>query len=194
MVTHGQLWTPAAIVSQPLPSPQTLFPKTYNIPNPTDWPIPRTLTAATRGGGGGRAKGLPPQGASTPTLACRISVSRLSVWRLLLLLLLLYSASSFYWHGPSDRPVGSFLHYQSVGTATGPTALCGVRTTPRSEVWRLLLLVVYSASTSHCHGPFPGSARRKSLEEPVVAYMWLPGRVFPWWWAGWARRGRPHGS
>ena len=41
---------------------------------------------------------------------------------LLELLLLLYSASTFCWHGPSDRPVGGFLRYQSVGTATGPTA------------------------------------------------------------------------
>ena len=27
-----------------------------------------------------------------------------------------------------------FLRYQSVGTATGPTALCGIRTTPRIEI------------------------------------------------------------
>ena len=40
----------------------------------------------------------------------------------------------FCWHGPLDRPVGGFLRYQSVGTATGPTALCGIRTTPRIEI------------------------------------------------------------
>ena len=30
-----------------------------------------------------------------------------------------------------------FLRYQSVGTATGPTALCGIRTTPRIEILSL---------------------------------------------------------
>ena len=27
-----------------------------------------------------------------------------------------------------------FLRYQSVGTATGPTALCGIQTTPRIDI------------------------------------------------------------
>ena len=49
-------------------------------------------------------------------------------------LLLLYLASTFCWHGPLDCPVGGFLRYQSVGTATGPTALCGIRTTPRNGI------------------------------------------------------------
>ena len=52
----------------------------------------------------------------------------------LLLLLLLYLASTFCWHGPLDRPVGGFLRYQSVDTGTGPTASCGIRTTPRTDI------------------------------------------------------------
>ena len=59
-------------------------------------------------------------GGDSPREAC--SCSQLSYW---LLLLLLYLASTFCWQGPLDRPVGGLLRYQSVGTATRPTALCG---------------------------------------------------------------------
>ena len=34
----------------------------------------------------------------------------------------------------STSSLPQFLHYQSVGTATGPTALCGIQTAPRVEI------------------------------------------------------------
>ena len=43
-----------------------------------------------------------------------------------------YRLAPFFSLSISSLP--QFLRYQSVGTATGPTALCGIRTTPRSEI------------------------------------------------------------